>query len=479
MGSKTNKLETPPAAGQNPTVDELQAISVFADLPGDALAWLASEMSVFELQPDEILVRAGDPADHLVVLFRGEVHAERGDGRVYIMHAGQVTGLLPYSRLTHYPSTARAVVESRGARLHKSKFIEMLDRMPVLHQRLVSVLADRIRETTVAEQQREKLMALGKISAGLAHELNNPASAARRAADNLRQAFISIRTAALQLEKRGLPLEARLFLAQLDSDWIKEAGAQSALDTLDRSEREEEFANWLEDHDVQNSWDLAASLVDAGCNRSTLEKVAKQIPAEFLADAFVRITASITITRLIEDIESSVGKISELVRAVKEYSYMDQMPEQEVDIHAGLENTLLMLRHQLKNGIEVVRDYDRTLPTVCARGSELNQVWTNLVSNAADAMKGKGKLRISTSRETTWAVVEVADNGPGIPPEIQTRVFEPFFTTKPVGEGTGLGLDTVYRIVKTHHGDVSFKSQPGDTRFLVRIPLAKSGEARN
>jgi signal transduction histidine kinase len=347
--------------------------------------------------------------------------------------------------------------------------------MPVLHQRLVNLLSDRIRETTAADQQREKLIALGKISAGLAHELNNPASAARRGVDNLRQAFTSVRTAALQLEQRGLPLSSRVFLAQLDRDWIEQAGAQSALDTLERSEREEEFAEWLDNHNVANSWDLAASLVDAGCNRSTLEQVANQIPAEFLADALVRVTASITISRLLEEIESSIGKISELVRAVKEYSYMDQMPEQEIDIHAGLENTLLMLRHQLKHGVEVFRDYDRTLPPICARGSELNQVWTNLISNAIDSMNGEGKLRIRTSREPTFAVVEVIDNGPGIPPEIKTRIFEPFFTTKPVGEGTGLGLDTVRRIIQNHHGDVTFDSRPGETRFVVRIPFSKSG----
>ena len=478
MGTSGSELEIPPHFGGNPAVEELQAIAEFSDIAEDALAWLASQMMVFELQPGDILVRAGDPADHLTVLFHGEVHAERADGRVYIMHGGQVTGLLPYSRLTHYPSTARAIVESRGAVLHKSKFDEMLQRMPVLHQRLFNILADRIRETTAADQQREKLMALGKISAGLAHELNNPAAAARRAAHNLREAFTSVRTAALQLEKRGLPLSARLFVAQLDSDWIKEAGAQSALDTLERSEREEEFTAWLEEHNVPNSWDVAAALVDAGCEKATLERVATQIPAEFLGDAFVRIAGSITISRLIEQIESSVGKISELVRAVKEYSYMDQMPEQEIDIHVGLENTLLMLRYQLKDGIEVVRDYDRTLPAVCARGSELNQVWTNLISNAVDAMRGKGTLCVRTSRQGTSAVIELIDSGPGIPPEIQSRIFEPFFTTKPVGEGTGLGLDTVYRIVKNHHGDITFDCQPGKTRFVVRIPLAKSGASK-
>src|ERR1700685_1384529 len=359
MDTAIDKVETRPQVGPRPAVDELIAISVFSDLPPEGLTWLAAQMYTVNLQPGEILLRAGDPAEHLLVLFSGDIRAERADGRVYIMRGGQVTGLLPYSRLTHYPSTAHAVVKSRGARLHKDKFAEMLERMPVLHQRLVNVLADRIRETAISDQQQEKLMALGKISAGLAHELNNPAAAARRATDNLRQAISSGRAAALRLDKRGLPAPARLFLAHLDCDWIKQAGAQSALDTLERSEREEEFAEWLEKHEVSNAWQLAASLVDAGCDRDTLDQVEKQVPPDFLDDVFVRLTASFTVSRLIEEIESSVGKISELVRAVKEYSYMDQMPEQEIDIHAGLENTLIMLRHRLKSGIEVLRDYDR------------------------------------------------------------------------------------------------------------------------
>jgi signal transduction histidine kinase len=219
-------------------------------------------------------------------------------------------------------------------------------------------------------------------------------------------------------------------------------------------------------------------LVDAGCERNTLEEVAKRVPPEFLADTLTRLTASFTISRLIEEIESGAHKISELVRVVKEYSYMDQMPEQEVDIHLGLEDTLIMLRHRLKRGVDVVREYDRTLPSVCARGSELNQVWTNLISNAIDAMNENGKLRIRTSREPSSAVVEITDDGSGIPLELQARVFEPFFTTKPVGEGTGLGLDTAYRIVKNHHGDITFESRPGETRLTVRIPFSKSKEAK-
>ena len=263
-----------------------------------------------------------------------------------------------------------------------------------------------------------------------------------------------------------------MFLAKLDCNWASQTGPQTALDTLDRSEREEEFLSWLEAHQVDKAWDLASTLVDLGCTLDTLEEVARRVPQVFLSDALIRLTASFTLSRLTEEIGSSAGKISDLVRAIKEYSYMDQAPEQEIDIHSGLENSLIMLGHRLKHGIEIVRDYDRSLPLVCARGSELNQVWTNLISNAADAMQDKGRLIIRTRRVLDTALVEIIDNGPGIPPEVQSRIFEPFFTTKPVGDGTGLGLDAVQSIVRSHRGSVNFESRPGETRFLIRIPFA-------
>jgi signal transduction histidine kinase len=465
MDSAISRLVSAPA----PSVEELREISVFSDLPEEGLAWLASQMGVVDMTAGELAVRAGEPADYLIVMLKGEIHVERKDGAMYVARAGQVTGMLPFSRLVVFPYTTRAVVDTRVAGLRKERFSEMLQRLPVLQERLVNVMADRIRETTALDHQREKMIALGKLSAGLAHELNNPASAAQRAAHNLRNALKSVRTAALKLDREGLPLESRVFLAQLEKDWGKQA--QAALDSLERSEQEEEIATWLERHNIEQHWDLAATFVDLGCKKETLEEVADRVPEKFLSDVLTRITAAFTISRLAEEIENSAGRITELVRAVKEYSYMDQMPEQEIDIHDGIENTLIMLRHKLKKGVNVVRDYERTLPKVCARGSELNQIWTNLIVNSIDAMDGKGKLVVRTRAEGKCARVEVVDDGPGIAPEIQPRIFEPFFTTKPVGEGTGLGLDTVYRVAKNHGGNVSFESRPGETRFVVRIPL--------
>ena len=457
----------------HPTLEDLRSVPVFADLPSEGLAWMAEQMNLVEFEEGEVLFHTGDPAEHLIIFFEGELRAEREDGRVFIAPAGQVTGLLPYSRLTHFASNVRASLKSRGAFLHKSHFTEMLERMPVLHERLVGVLSDRVRETATVEQQREKLMALGKIAAGLAHELNNPASAARRATDNLRTAMHSLRSAGLALDKHGFPGAARLFLAQLEFDWAQSAGPPSVLDTLERSEREEEFADWLDARKIQNIWELSSAFVDAGCSVDTLNEVAAQVPAEFLNDALARLAASFTTTRLLDEIENSIGRVSELVRAVKEYSYMDQAPKQEIDIHPGIENTLIMLRHRLKEGVTIVREYDHQLPKINVHGSELNQVWTNLIGNAIDAIKGKGKLKIRTSRDTTHLIVEITDDGPGIPPDIRTRIFEPFFTTKPIGEGTGLGLDVSRRIIKNHSGSISFESRPGETRFIVKLPLDK------
>jgi signal transduction histidine kinase len=229
---------------------------------------------------------------------------------------------------------------------------------------------------------------------------------------------------------------------------------------------------------VPDGWNMAALLVDAGCTKDKLLPVFAVVPPENIGIGLKRFTASVTMARLVAEIQSATGRISELVRVIKEYSYMDQMPEQETDLHEGLDNTLIMLKYRLKSGVEVTREYDRSIPKLCLRGGEINQVWTNLISNSIDAMNGKGTLHIRTHLEPRNALVEIIDSGSGIPPEVGNRIFEPFFTTKGVNEGTGLGLDIAYRVVTNHRGEINFESKPGKTRFWVRLPVPPSAQTQ-
>ncbi|HLW78939.1 MAG TPA: ATP-binding protein, partial [Terriglobia bacterium] len=342
-------------------------------------------------------------------------------------------------------------------------------RMPELGQRLVAIMSDRIRETTRTEQQRDKLTALGKLSAGLAHELNNPAAAAQRATATLREALETVRDASIRLARHTLSVEQREAILRFEHQ-AGQYTTPSVPDPLAQSDREERITAWLEARRFPEVWKIAPVLADRGVETTGLDGLAAEIGDEALGDAVLRIASVLSIFGLIGEIENSTRRISELVRAMKEYSHMDQAAIQEVDLHHGLESTLTIFGHRLKRGITVVREYDPTLPKVCAYGGELNQIWTNLIDNAIDAMGGKGELRLRTSWNLDRVTVEIGDNGPGIPADVQPHIFEPFFTTKGVGQGTGLGLDTVCRIVRNHHGEIKVFSKPGDTRFQVSLP---------
>jgi signal transduction histidine kinase len=466
---------SPLSPEQQPLEAALRKIEVFADLREDQLQWFASSGEELRLAPGDTLLREGDPADALFVILEGEIRGRRENVGAhspgFVGRAGEVTGLLPFSRMTKFPLTARATTPTWILRLHKDHFPEMLQRIPELLQRLVGVMADRIREFSRAEQQRDKLSALGKLSAGLAHELNNPASAAGRAAESLREYMRELRRINKALDEASLSFEERSLLASLEDKLVDQLASAPPRDALEQSDLEEELASWLTRRNIPNASRLASGLVEAGVGCESLERLGAKFRGDVLSQVLARVVSSVGAERLTREIEASTGRISELVRAIKEYTYMDQAPEQEVDVHRGIESTLTMLKFRLKHGVQVTREFASDLPRIFAHGSELNQVWTNLIDNAIDAMGGKGEITIRTSRELDFVLVEIIDNGPGISDAAKPHIFEPFFTTKGVGEGTGMGLDTVYRIVRAHRGDISVESKPGRTIFQVRLPL--------
>ena len=454
---------------------ELLRAPVFADLPDDQIAWFISQSQELHLKAGEVYARLGDPADAMIVILEGQLQGrgeQGGEAFVFNLEPGDVTGRLPFSRIKQFTVTGRAETDSHALRFPASLFPELVQKMPELTNRLVGLRFDRIRETTRLEQQQDRLVSLGKLSAGLAHELNNPASAAKRAASQLHNTLKTIREASLELGKRDLSSAQKSEIEKLEASFTQQDVVPS--DALTISDLEDQIDSLLRSHGQNDLWLLAAGLARRNIKPEVVESLFASLDVDTARAALVRIAASVEVASLLHEIESSTSRISDLVGAIKEYTHMDQAPVQNIDIVKGLETTLTILNHKLKHGVVVQRDYQRVPLLVNSFGSELNQVWTNIIDNAIDAMHGKGELRIRTYRDDGCVVIEIGDDGPGIPVEVQPHIFEPFFTTKGVGEGTGLGLDTVQRIVKKHRGNIQVNSKPGDTRFQIWLPLAGS-----
>src|SRR5882672_757754 len=399
---------------------ELLRVPAFADLPEDQIAWFLSQCQEQILKPGDTYIRQGDPADNMFVMLEGEFQARgeiNGETFAFPVKSGEVTGVLPFSRMKKTPVTGRAVSNGRLLRFPSAQFPQLVQKMPELATRLVGLMSDRIRETTRIEQQRDRLASLGKLSAGLAHELNNPASAAKRATSQLRDVLKKIRDASLELGKRDLTSAQKSEIEKLEVSFTQHDGPPP--DALTISDLEDQIDSLLRSRGQNDLWQLAASLARRNVKPEALESLFATLDADTARAALVRIAASVEGASLLHEIESSTSRISDLVRAIKEYTYMDQAAVQNVDIEKSLETTLTILNHKLKQGVAVQRDYQRIPLLVNSFGSELNQVWTNIIDNAIDAMGGKGELRVRTYREDACVVVEIGDNGPGISPNVE------------------------------------------------------------
>ena len=463
-------------------VDALCTIVQLEGLTDTEYTWLATHGTERVGTEGSLIFREGEPTAHLNFILRGEIHVRRrnsGPLTLFIGRAGQMTGLLPFSRMKAYGGDGYTVGPFVWVLdIHKDLFPAMLQAIPSMAQRCVSVLLDRVREVTRMEQQAEKLAALGKLAANLAHELNNPASAAQRSAASL---FGELRQYGDQKYRLG-----KLCLTDVETaryrGWVESArrrmaayssmplAPQSPLATTDR---EEVLTRWLNEHNVPEPWTIAPALAETNLALDLLDELAEITSAEVLPVAVATVASSLRVERMAETVVDSTVRIFDLISAIKDYSYMDQAPIQDVDLAQGLENTLVMFNSRLRN-VTVEMTFDPELPLVSAYGSELNQVWTALIENALESMNDHGTLRLSTHLSGQLALVEVWDSGPGIDLAILSRIFEPFFTTKAPGRGLGLGLDTVQRIVSKHSGFVTVESKPGFTCFQIRLPLDRA-----
>ncbi|MBJ7451605.1 MAG: cyclic nucleotide-binding domain-containing protein [Blastococcus sp.] len=465
------------------SADELRELFLFEHLDDEQLAWVAANGDVVESPAGTDVSVEGEPAECFFVLLEGTMTMSRVVGgseveTVRTSHRGVYSGAVQFyfgDRLEQrYPATVRAVTDCRFLALPAGPFAAVFREWYPMAVHLLEGMFVGQRNSAELVGQRERLLAMGKLTAGLTHELNNPAAAASRAADALRDRFAGMRHKLAMLADGKLDGEVLRSLTGLQEEFVARVGTARELTALERSDLEDGLGEWLEDHDVPQAWEMAGVFVAAGLGPEDLDRVTGAVAPGFLAPALRWLAYTVEAESLLVEIADSTHRVSALVDAAKQYSQMDRTPHQPSDLHAGLDATLVMLNGKIKPGITVVKEYDRTLPEVPAYAGELNQVWTNLIVNALDAMDGEGTLTVRTGRDGDCALVEIADTGPGIPAELRSRVFEPFFTTKPVGQGTGLGLDVSWRVVvKRHGGDLRVTSEPGDTRFQVVLPLTE------
>jgi signal transduction histidine kinase len=465
-------------------VDELRTLFLFEKLTDEQLGWLCEHGHIEHHEPGYV-IREGEPATCLYVLLDGTIALSRTIGGDEVettrtdqkgVYAGAWAAFMDNEANRNYNASMRAITPVRLFTLSAGDFTALMRQWFPMALHLLEGVFYGTQRTQRAVGERERLLALGSLSAGLTHELNNPAAAAVRATSDLRLRVAGMRQKLSKIAGGAWDRSQLETLMGIQERAAEQVAKAPELSPLEASDREDEMADWLADHGINNAYKIAPTFVQSGLDPAWLEQVHDLVGDDMLEGAVGWLNYTLETELLMNEIEDSTNRISTLVTAAKQYSQMDRAPHQVLDVHELLDSTLVMLSRKIGD-VQVVKDYDRTLPDIPVYGAELNQVWTNIIDNALQAMGGAGTLTIRTSRVDERLQVEIGDTGPGIPADVVGRIFEPFFTTKPVGEGTGLGLDISWRIVvNKHHGDLSVESKPGDTRFRVRLPL-RDGEA--
>jgi signal transduction histidine kinase len=461
-------------------LDELRKIPLFADLSEEDLQRLYQMAETVSIPAGELVLREGDQGDSLFVVLTGELEVTKRQGSRDVLLAlykpGQFFGEMALLEQTPRSASVRTLQESRLLVINQVAFQTLLSCSPSASLKILHTVTSRLRSTESALIQNEKMAALGTLAAGLAHELNNPAAAVRSSTAQLRDALAERDSLAARLHSLATVKHQKEPLGTLQQEVAEREITAPPDDPLALCDLEDMLQEWLEDRGVDEAWELAPVLVASGWERAELERLAERFSPAQLPSVVRWLGASSTVYGLLEEVGQSAEAMSEVVEAVKSYSYLDQAPIQEVDVIESLENTLVLLRPRITAGISITRDYAKDVPRIEAYGSDLNQVWTNLIDNAVDAIAGQGVLTLRTFTTESAVTVDIIDDGPGIPQEIQPRIFEPFYTTKDPGTGTGLGLHTAYNIiVNKHRGQLQVASRPGETRLRVVLPIRLAG----
>jgi signal transduction histidine kinase len=457
-------------------VDDLRSIFLFEGLTDDQLLELIDVAEEVPFGEGDVLFSEGEPADFLWVLLEGKVNLLRGreEAIVNVMERPGVWagGFRAWNDTAGYLTTGRGSTAGRMFRVPSASLGERVRAWFPFSVHLIEAFFQTVRNMEARSRQREALIALGSLAAGLAHEINNPASAATRAVDALQDTCETLLSSLVHLAEKSLAAERFVALDQLrreiDSSTV-------SIDQLAVADREEEISGWLDDHGVSGGWRIAPVLAAAGVEIAWCERAAQILDGDPLEPGLEWVASTLSTSVLLAEMKESTARISDLVAAVRSYSQLDRASLQSIDVTEGIDSTLVMLQHKLRGGVTVLRDYGADVPRIEANPGELNQVWTNLIDNAIDAMEGQGSLRASVRADDDGVVVEIGDTGPGMPPHVQARAFEPFYTTKDVGQGTGLGLDISRRIiVERHNGEISIDVQPDETILRVRLPCRHS-----